>query len=1044
MRLAVAFVCVVMLLGAPRGEVSAQSSRAPARAALNRIAVLEEQIASLYGDGRLQEASALLEQVVTLRSAALGPTHPSVAATWNTLGILYKAQQEYAKAERAYLRAVAILEKSSAPRYPDAAAVMRNLARLHFAQGAYAKAASLLARVLDLQEAALGPMHVEVATSLSELASAHSSMAAFAKAEPYARRAVEIFEKTLGPEHLYVAQGLNNLGWLYESQGAFARAEPLYVRALQIAEKARGPRDPEVATILNNLALLYASLGRPGEAEPLLVRALSIREESLGPAHALVAGTLSNLATVHLDRGSYRDAEPLLLRALELSEQALGATHPDVAKILNNLAMLYDFQGAFGKSTPLYRRALAINERALGPDHPEVAKVLCNLGWLARAQGDLEEARKLYAQSLAIRERVQGPTHPDIAVSLNNLAKVREVQGARREAEDLYVRALAMREKSLGPMHPDVAQSLRNLAEVRIARGGASEAYPLLERAAELRELQLRTELPRLSERRKRALLLLLQGETESTVSLQAKEPASARALELAFTAVLRNKGRTLDSMVDHLGGLRGRLTPGSRKVLELLVQARAELTNQLYGPKVSPSDGGASISSTRRDIEQLEATLAASSVEFRVREAPVTLAAVQRALAPGSALVELIHYHRYQEGDAQPWKEARYFAYVLTSRGPPRGVALGEAAAIDRAVEAVLSAMRPRSDAKATQAALRHLHSLVMTPLADSLKGVAHLIVAPDGELSRVPFEALVDGQGHSLLEICLVSYVTTGRDLLRLQLGQRSRSSGVLMAAPEYGATTSPPRSGTASFPPLSGALQEATELRQYFARAPLLGEQATKAALAGLHGPAILHLATHGFYRARPGGGAPAADAAAAADATRRELERGMYVQGGGAALPSSLWDSTYDLSNALDLSGLALAGANRGAEGIVTARELSGFDLWGTQIVVLSACQTGAGALASGDGVYGLRRALVLAGAESQVVALWDVSDSAGQALMRDYYAALARGMGRAEALRQAKLKMMKEPTTANPFYWAVFVSFGDWRALTKGALAGGRP
>ena len=127
---------------------------------------------------------------------------------------------------------------------------------------------------------------------------------------------------------------------------------------------------------------------------------------------------------------------------------------------------------------------------------------------------------------------------------------------------------------------------------------------------------------------------------------------------------------------------------------------------------------------------------------------------------------------------------------------------------------------------------------------------------------------------------------------------------------------------------------------------------------------------------------------------------------------------------------------MAGANRGADGIVTAREIAGFDWWGTKLVVLSACETGVGAVPSGDGVYGLRRAVVLAGAEAQVVSLWNVSDSSAQELMREYYGELARGTGRAEALRQAKLRLLRQPRYAHPHHWAAFILAGDWTPLDK--------
>jgi CHAT domain-containing protein len=139
------------------------------------------------------------------------------------------------------------------------------------------------------------------------------------------------------------------------------------------------------------------------------------------------------------------------------------------------------------------------------------------------------------------------------------------------------------------------------------------------------------------------------------------------------------------------------------------------------------------------------------------------------------------------------------------------------------------------------------------------------------------------------------------------------------------------------------------------------------------------------------------------------------------------------------NPLLRSGLALAGANArrsgsSDDGILTAAEAAQLDLVGTQLAVLSACETGVGTVQTGEGVYGLRRALVLAGAQAQLVSLWKVADSATQTLMVDYYQRLLKGEGRSEALRAAQLAMMRNPTLRHPYYWAAFIPIGDWTPL----------
>jgi CHAT domain-containing protein len=221
--------------------------------------------------------------------------------------------------------------------------------------------------------------------------------------------------------------------------------------------------------------------------------------------------------------------------------------------------------------------------------------------------------------------------------------------------------------------------------------------------------------------------------------------------------------------------------------------------------------------------------------------------------------------------------------------------------------------------------------------------------------------------------------------------------------------------------SFAPLAGALGEAADLQGYFPTPPLTGEKATKSALSALAGPAAVHIATHAFYaRVRALRRAPASKA----------LARDMFADGTLPVLPPR----ADDPADSLDRAGLAMAGANRDPSGIVTARELAGFDWWGTQLVVLSGCETGVGAMPSGDGVYGMRRALVLAGTASQVVSLWAVDDESTRELMREYYAELVRGTGRADALRRAKLHLLRQPRHAHPYFWAGFIPAGDWRPL----------
>lgn len=900
-----------------------------------------------------------------------------------------------------------------------------------YREGRYHQAVVLAEQSLAIRENALGPAHPDVAESLNNLAALYATQVAYARAEPLYRRALAIRQKALGPDHRDVAETLNNLATFYYDQGAYAKAEPLYLRALQIYDGMHLPDEPSIARTSSNLAQIYRDQGAYVKAESLLLRALEIRERSLGPGDPAVAQSLNNLAAHYHGQGAYGKAEPCYLRAVAILEAA-DAAHPDFATALSNLATLYRDQGAYPDAERLYLRAIRILEKALGDEHPRVANSLNNLATLYREQGAYGKAEPLLARALEIRSTKLGAAHLDVANSLSSLATLYREQGAYGKAAPLSRRALAVREDVLGSDHPLVADSLNDLARLDWGQGEYGHAEALLARGAEIREHALRVELARLPEPRTRAIMALLQQETDRVVSFHADAaPDSASALALAFTTVLRRKGRVLDSLVDHETRLRNHLTPEVRGQLDQLADARAELVRRLYAPTGSQrAEARGAVAAVRARIDALESVLSAVSADFRSQVEPITWAKIQAALPPGAALVEFVRYRDSAPQQPRQRREERYLAYLLTSRGPPGYVALGAAARIDAEIEAVLAAVHGKAERSITRRALQRLDALVLAPIRARLSGTSQLVLAPDGQLNLVPFDALVDADGRYALENYLVSYVTTGRDLLRLATSPRPRTPAVIVAAPDYG--SGPSTQDTVSFPALPGAAAEATDLQTYFSFALLTGRRATKSALAALAGPAMIHVATHGFYARDPE--PPAAIAPArlvTAIWPAQGVARGMSVDGGGPLQPRLHSD---ELADALDRSGLALAGANQSADGIVTAREIAGFDWWGTELVVLSACDTGMGATSRGEGVYGLRRALVLAGAASQVVSLWSVDDAATRTLMRDYYGNLGRGMGRAEALRQAKLRALRRQHDDHPHDWAAFISAGDWRSL----------
>ena len=1009
------------------------------------VAATLNNLAGLYEtQGNYVESESLHQRALTIREKALGPDHPDVAASLHNLAGLYKKQGNYGEAETLYQRAITINEKVLEPNHPDVAISLGNLAALYQAQGNYAEAEPLHQRALVIKEKTLGPNHPDVAISLNNLAGLYHAQGNYGEAEPLLQRALAIIEKTVGPEHTHVALSLNNLAELYKDQGNYGEAEPLLQRALTILEKVLRPEHPNVALSLNNLAGLYRDQGNYRDAEPLYQRALAIWEKALGPNHPNVALSLNNLAGLYRDQGNYRDAEPLYQRALAIWEKALGPNHSNVAISLGNLAGLYQDQGNYTEAIPLAQRALTIMEKTLGPNHPHVATSLNNLAALYYRQGNYGEAEPHYQRSLTIREKVLGPNHPYVATSFNNLALLYEDQGNYTEAKPFYQSALTILEKALGPNHPDFAASLNNLAGLYHAQGSYTEAIALLRQGTEIEENNLEAILTTGSERRKRAYMATVSVTTDATLSLHLKDtPNNADAAHLALTTLLRRKGRILDATSSGLAQLQQNLTPADQQLLDRLNNRRAELATLIF-----KGAGDRDLAQYRQQVaqlkgqaDQMETQLSQRSAEFRVEAQPVTITAVRQQIPADAALVELVRYKPFNAkatGTESQWSRPRYASYVLQRQGDPQWVDLGEAEAIDNLVADFAVALRSQNLPQfQVKAAARELDKALFAPIQPLLGNARHLLLSPDSQLNRIPFAALVDEQGRYRIKTYQMTYLTAGRDLLKLQLSPISRQAPVLVADVSFQRPGDPKpgeddknRGQRATdfddllpFDPLPGTKQEIEAIAPLLPKATLLTKfQATENTVKQLKGPNILHIATHGFFLKDVPLVTPS-----------EFLARSFRVD----ALPQH----RGALKNPLLLSGLALAGANGldsgGEDGVLTALEVSGLSLYGTQLVVLSACETGVGEVANGEGVYGLRRALVLAGSRSQTLSLWKVDDAGTKDWMVAYYQKLLQGVGRSEAVRQVQLQMIQNPSYPryqHPYYWAAFIPSGDWRPL----------
>jgi tetratricopeptide (TPR) repeat protein len=996
---------------------------------------LDKQVQELFKAGKYSEAIPPATESLRLRERTLGPNHPSTATALSNLGELYLKMGDYANAEPLLQRALKIREKALGPNHPSTATALNNLGELYFKMGEFAKAEPLFQRALKIREKALGPEHFSTAESVNNLAQLYQSIGDYVKAEPLLQRARKIREKALqgalkmsekafGPEDPGTAGMLNGLAWTYYSMGDYAKAKPLFQRALKIREKALGPDHPLTAQSLDGLAVTCREMGDYAKAEPLFQRALKIDEKALGPENPTTAAVLRDFAWFYSFMGDYAKAEPLFQSALKIREKALGPDHPLTAQSLDNLASLYEDTGEHTKAEPLYQRALKIREKALGPEHSDTARSLNNLALLYQKAGDYAKAKPLYERALKIFEKTFGPDHPYYtAGTLNNLASLYQKTGDYSRAEPLDQRALKICEKALGPEHPDTAGRLNILAELYVGMGNPKEALRLAAQARRGKEKKLSNILSFASEQERLAF--------QKTTEPYDLPGTLGNAPELA-EVVLRQKGVVLDSLLEDRLVAEASGDPKQREIIERLRAAKQRLTQlQLEVPKdlseQAQKQRAAEKENLSGEVEQLEGGLArhVAGLGKARRALNVTVAQVQSALPQHVALIELLRYSHYLGKDKY---EPRYGAVVIAPSGEPKWVPLGSAQEIEKDVQLYQKSVRGKTDEVTLSSVLKSINNQVWAPIEKALPaGTTTVIVSPDAELSFVSFATLLTSDDRFVGEKYSVRYVASGRDLLReAKAPAGPKTTMRVFANPDFGGIAAGQHIDQKnvvalrsldmrnlqgiSLSSLPGTEKESAELESRAKKSgwqseTYLGPNATKAELRKVNSPRILHLATHGFFLPEIDLGTPkGADDAA-------EIPKGKLV-------------------NPMHRSGLAMAGAQRTLQawakgevppiendGIVTAEDVGGLKLDGTWLVVLSACDTGGGEARAGEGVMGLRRGFVQAGAQNLLMTLWPISDQTTVQIMLDFYDAAFKSSNAPQALADTQrdwlVKLRKE-------------------------------
>ncbi len=896
---------------------------------------------------------------------------------------------------------------------------------------------------LETREKISGASQADTAFSLVLLGRIDIAKNELDQAEQVLRRAEELTAKVFGKENLNYADVLHFLARLRAVQRKFDEARQLNEQSLAVSTKIMGAESYAASRSTGYLATLYRAMNNYPEAEKYFRQTLSIREKTLGENNLETGVALNDFGLFYYGAGDFINASALLQRSLAAKEKSLPPNHWQIGIALNNLGLVEWKRENYIQAEADYERALKIFEIANGSESEGIASISHNLGIIYKEDGKYAEAEKYYKRALAIWEKVFGENYQSTATAVSSLAILYRNLGDYERAEKYQLRAEAIYENVLGEYNHYTLLSLGSLVKVYVSKGDINQAVEYMKRLENNEDKVLPFNILIGSERQKIAYFNQLE-RLDRFIALHAKNaPDNKDARDLAVTAVLQRKGRILDALSQNISALQQRFNPQDQLLLKELNDVTTQLSRSILNGKQNktPGDYQSQIKKLELQKENLESEIGRRSAGFYQSTQPLTLAAVKAAIPADAALIEFAVYHPYNfkgNSDEKNYGEPRYIAYILRRGGETQWKDLGDAKTIDAAIDEWRKALRD-PQRKDVQKLARAADEKIMQPLRALAADVKKFLISPDGELSLIPFEALSDEQNHYLIENYSFNYLTSGRDLLRMQTVRESKNNSLLIADPQFGAndeTTADSgktektssgkterRSVTATrslsdtyFAPLGATLAEARSIQNLFPDATLLSEaEATETALKKANAPRILHIATHGFF-----------------------LENNQNISEEKPAAADDTKTKPED-ENPLLRSGLAFAGANnrvsgKSDDGILTALEASGLNLWGTKLVVLSACDTGLGQVKNGEGVYGLRRSFTLAGTETLVMSLWSVSDYTTRELMTNYYKNLKAGMGRGAALREVQLQMLKKKNRAHPFYWAAFIQSGEWANL----------
>jgi CHAT domain-containing protein/Tfp pilus assembly protein PilF len=984
---------------------------------------LQIEFLSTYGSiyYRLEEyakAGPFFLQAAEKAKKTLGENEYHYPLALFNLAACYKEEGRYAEAEPLYLKSLPALAPVFGQGSVEYTRCFYSLGTLYIDMGKYAEAESMCAAAVNFYKTALGQTSDDYLGALGSMGVIYMGQAKYDKAEEIFLSLKEYHSSLEKPSKVTLQILENNLGDLYRHAGDYDKAEIALIKAVELAGDS-----PAAASSLNNLALVQKALGKYAEAEASYRQALRIYTSLKKNDHPDYTNPLNNLGELYRTMGRLQEAVYAFEEVIRLRKKFLGTEHPNYANAVNNLALVEFAIGMYPEAEKHLLECRDIYKRTLGEKDKYYANCLNNLASVYKAQGKLQKAEENYKECIRIFKVTYGETSDKYGIYLGGLAGTYRQMKRYDEAIALTLQSLDILKKKLGENHYDHIETEYNLAETYREAGKYIEAEKHYHNSMKGYLLLIEKYFPYLSEKDKTAFYYNIANAFDTYHSF---------VIEQYLASPLKDHKALIARLYDNQVALKSLLLKESGKIRELVAASNNDTLKNNYREwmalretivqqyRLSEEDReakGVNLAQLEVDANQLEqqVNIALKIKTTKTANKTVSWKDIQAALKPGEYAVEMVRNDFYAKGR---WTDTVYYSALILSNTSqqPQLIILRNGKMLEtKTISAYRTAMRNRVDDPLSYTAF-------WEPLKKYIGKASKIYFSADGVYQQLSLYTLMNPVTQEyLLDETDIALVTNTRDILQVSSSSQARTAEIF-SYPDFGSAVSTAAVGETRIPgfpelkDLPGTKIESDSVKKIlndrgWTVKDHLQKEAAEDVIKKISNPQVLHIATHGYF-----------------------LRDVKDTTGKVFGIESEIAKQNPLLRSGVILSGAGISmkegiGIDK-EDGILTAYEAAGLDLTSTDLVVLSACETGLGEILNGQGVYGLQRAFLLAGAKSLVMSLWMVSDAATQELMINFYREWLKNPagGKQKALKTAQLKLREK--YEHPYYWGPFVIVGD--------------